>query len=189
MGVWQTDGQTDDGQSDPYMLLCFAGDTKTTPLVEAKSEQANSENCGLPLGNKFDLEVGQRSLSRSQHGTIWKVFSQRTHMPSIKALPVIVQKLWPRLKFFWRTDRRTDECDLMSPRFRESGEQKAILEQSWQSRSKVSDLDIIQKGILSKVCVPNLKSLLLMMQKFWRLKFKTDILFSEPGRMSGELMS
>ena len=33
MGVWQTDGRTDrqteDGQSDPYVSLCFAGDTKT----------------------------------------------------------------------------------------------------------------------------------------------------------------
>ena len=25
----QTNGQTDDGQSDPYVPLCFAGDTKT----------------------------------------------------------------------------------------------------------------------------------------------------------------
>ena len=25
----QTDGQTDAGQSDPYVPLCFAGDTKT----------------------------------------------------------------------------------------------------------------------------------------------------------------
>ena len=24
-----TDGQTDNGQSDPYVSLCFAGDTKT----------------------------------------------------------------------------------------------------------------------------------------------------------------
>ena len=67
-------------------------------------KQANSENCGPPLDNKFDLEVGQRSLSRSRHGTIRKVLSQRTHMPSIKALSVIVQKLWPRLVFV--TDRR-----------------------------------------------------------------------------------
>ena len=32
LGVRQTDGQTDrqtDGQSDPYVSLCFAGDTKT----------------------------------------------------------------------------------------------------------------------------------------------------------------
>ena len=64
-----------------------------------KLEQANSENCGPPLGNKFDLEEGQRSPSRSRHGTIGKVLSQGTHMPSIKALSVIVQKLWPRLKF------------------------------------------------------------------------------------------
>ena len=61
--------------------------------------QANSENCGPPLGNKFDLEEGQRSPSRSRHGTTGKVLSQGTHMPSIKALSVIVQKLWPRLKF------------------------------------------------------------------------------------------
>ena len=62
-------------------------------------EQANSENCGPPLGNKFDLEVGQRSSSRSRYGTTGKVLSQGTHMPSIKGLSVIVQKLWPRLKF------------------------------------------------------------------------------------------
>ena len=61
-----------------------------------------------PLSNKFDLEVGQRSPSRSRHGTTGKVLSQGTHMPSIKALSVIVQKLWPRLKFLWQTDRQTD---------------------------------------------------------------------------------
>ena len=66
---------------------------------EPLNEQANSENCGPPLGNKFDLEVGQRSPSRSRHGTTGKVLSQGTHMPSINALSVIVQKLWPRLKF------------------------------------------------------------------------------------------
>ena len=62
-------------------------------------KQVNSENCGPPLGNKFDLKVGQRSLSRSRYGTTGKVLSQGTHVPSIKALSVIVQKLWPRLKF------------------------------------------------------------------------------------------
>ena len=67
--------------------------------LRSLQKQANSENCGPPLGNKFDLEVGQRSWSRSQHGIIGKVLSQRTHMPSIKALPSIVQKLLPRLKF------------------------------------------------------------------------------------------
>ena len=28
----QTDGHTDAGQSDPYVSLCFAGDTKIGPL-------------------------------------------------------------------------------------------------------------------------------------------------------------
>ena len=89
------------------------------------SGNKNWENCGPPLGNKFDLGKGQRSPSRSRHGTTRKVLSQGTHMPIIKALSVIVQKLWPRLKFLWQTDRQThrqrDEWDLMSPRFRESG--------------------------------------------------------------------
>ena len=35
-------------------------------LEESKNSQANSENCGTPPGNNFDLEVGQRS--RSRHG-------------------------------------------------------------------------------------------------------------------------
>ena len=54
------------------------------------------------------ITVGQRSSPRSRHGTIGKVLSQRTHMPNIKVLPIIVQKLWPRLKFLWQTDRRTN---------------------------------------------------------------------------------
>ena len=29
----RTDRQTDAGQSDPYMPLCFAGDTKNMPLI------------------------------------------------------------------------------------------------------------------------------------------------------------
>ena len=35
-------------------------------------QQANSENCGPPPGSNFDLEVGQRSRSRSRHGVNWK---------------------------------------------------------------------------------------------------------------------
>ena len=66
--------------------------TKHLTHLKKKGKQANSENCGPPLGNKFDLEVGQRSPSRSRHGTTGKVLSQGTHMPSIKALSVIVQK-------------------------------------------------------------------------------------------------
>ena len=35
MTTWQTDG-TDAGQSDPYVPLCFAGDTKNTFIVTCK---------------------------------------------------------------------------------------------------------------------------------------------------------
>ena len=33
----RTDGRTDDGQSDPYVSLCFAGDTKMICLCRKKS--------------------------------------------------------------------------------------------------------------------------------------------------------
>ena len=33
----QTDGQTDAGQSDPYVMLCFAGDTKMSANLLVKS--------------------------------------------------------------------------------------------------------------------------------------------------------
>ena len=65
----------------------------------SETKQANSENCGPQLGIKFDYEVGQRSRSRSRYETVGKVLSQGTHMPSIKALSVIVQKFLPRFKF------------------------------------------------------------------------------------------
>ena len=35
-------------------------------LEESNNSQENSENCGPPPGNNFDLEVDQRS--RSRHG-------------------------------------------------------------------------------------------------------------------------
>ena len=40
-----------------------------------------------------------------------KVLSQGTHMCNMKALSLLVKKLWPRLSLLWtdrRTDRRTD---------------------------------------------------------------------------------
>ena len=70
------------------------------------SKQANSENCGPPRGNKFDLEKGRRS--RSQNGANWKGLSQGTCMPNINALSLILQKIWARLKFLWQTDGGTD---------------------------------------------------------------------------------
>ena len=45
---------TDDG--DGRLDLCGEGMT----VLEMEIIQANSENCGTPLGNKIDLEVGQK---------------------------------------------------------------------------------------------------------------------------------
>ena len=41
-----TDGQTDAGQSDPYVPLCFAGDTKT-PHVKYIGNHIFFINCDL----------------------------------------------------------------------------------------------------------------------------------------------
>ena len=100
-------------------LLCDSVVKWSSGKMKNTYKQANWENCGPLLHNKFDLEEGQRS----RNITIRKVLSQRTHIPSIKAPPVIVQKLWPSLKFLWQTDRQMDEWDLMSLRFHESWEQ------------------------------------------------------------------
>ena len=43
-------------------------------ITQNKCKQANSKNCGPPPGNKFDLEVGQRS--RSRHGVNLKGLTQ-----------------------------------------------------------------------------------------------------------------
>ena len=56
------------------------------------------------------LKVGQISRSRSQGQKLWyhvykKVLSQRIHMSNMKALSLLVSKLWPRLKFFKSTCR------------------------------------------------------------------------------------
>ena len=86
----------------------------STPLLRFNSTQcsyqANSEICDPPLSNRFDLEVGQKSWSRWEHGTIGKVLSQRTHMQSITFLPSTA-KCMAKVKVFdidRRTDRRTD---------------------------------------------------------------------------------
>ena len=53
---------------------------------------------------KAFLTVGQTSRSRLQgqkfHGTNRKVLSQGMFIWNTKALPLLVRKLWPRLKFF-----------------------------------------------------------------------------------------
>ena len=89
------------------MLLCFAGDTKTTPLVEAKSEQANSENCGLPLGNKFDLEGRSKVTVKV---TTWYhlkgLFTKNTHA-KYQSSTCNSAKVMAKVKVFL-TDRQTD---------------------------------------------------------------------------------
>ena len=91
--------------------------------------QANSKNCGPPPDNKFDLEIGQRSRSRSQYGTNRKGLSQWSFIPNINAVSLKLQKIWARLKFLWQTEgqtnRQTDEWDLMSPDFAKGGGQKS----------------------------------------------------------------
>ena len=62
-------------------------------IFKGPIKQANSENCGPPRGNKFDLEKGQRSSSRSRHGTIRKGLSQGPCMPNMNALSLILQKI------------------------------------------------------------------------------------------------
>ena len=55
----RTDGQTDAGQSDPYVSLCFAGDTKTT-YKQTKDKNLISKQYTL-----FDLS----SFSHSDCGS------------------------------------------------------------------------------------------------------------------------
>ena len=50
-----------------------------------------------------------RSMSRSWHDANWKDSSQGSCMPNINALSLILEKIWARLKFLWRTDRWTNE--------------------------------------------------------------------------------
>ena len=70
--------------SDIHILLNY---------IRFYNKQANSKNCGPPPGNKFDLEVGQRSRSRSPHGTNGHDLSQGSWMPNINALSLILQKI------------------------------------------------------------------------------------------------
>ena len=53
-------------------------------------------------------------------GTMWKVLSQGIHMCNMKALSLLIGKLWPRLKFlFTHTRRRRHQgYDISSPDIR-----------------------------------------------------------------------
>ena len=70
---------------------------------------------------RFGALIGQGQGHKVKIGIDGKGLSQGIHMWNMKAVPITVQKLWPRLKFLWQrdggTDGRTDEWDLMSPTF------------------------------------------------------------------------
>ena len=64
----RTDRQTDDGQSDPYVLLCFAGDTIIQP---SKSGQGQTVN---------DVIRIQRLHQSRNHRRFLLLFSIRYHL-------------------------------------------------------------------------------------------------------------
>ena len=51
-----TTGQTDTGQSDPYVPLCFAGDTKSRSNA-TKVEVAKGNNSSKSQSNKTKVEL------------------------------------------------------------------------------------------------------------------------------------
>ena len=53
----QTDGQTDAGQNDPYVPLCFAGDTKVIPMCRYAS-QVTQKQSKTTQGNAGRVHVG-----------------------------------------------------------------------------------------------------------------------------------
>ena len=64
--------------------------------------------------NVIFFNVGQRSRSQvKDFGTDGEVLSQEIHMCNMKALPITVQKLLSRLKFFG-TDKQTDSSSPQS---------------------------------------------------------------------------
>ena len=46
------------------------------------------------------VKLQGQSHEVKNNGTMWKVLSQGIHMCNMKALSLLVRKLWPRLKFF-----------------------------------------------------------------------------------------
>ena len=115
MGVWQTDGQTDDGQSDPYVSLCFAGnyasqatqklkesdDTLTWSVVHenkksyAKFKLNMSKHVGEKCGKRVDrdpdgqTETGLRvGRTNKHHHTIIRPVWRRAYKNSV--LPLFI---------------------------------------------------------------------------------------------------
>ena len=114
-------------------------------------------NTDAPSGNKVQNGYFKNKGHGQGHkvidlGVIWKGFISRVCMQNMKSLSLTVQKLWPRLKFLIKI---------------------AIFRTQGHGRGhKVIDLVVIWKGFISRVGMPNMKSLSLTVQKLWpRLKF------------------
>ena len=86
-----------------YFFWIFELIINSNSLISRSGNHARQHGSlwSLP-GNKFDLEVGERS--KSTHGTNQKGLSQGSCMPNINGLSLILQKIWVRLKFLWQTD-------------------------------------------------------------------------------------
>ena len=71
--------------------IFITSETRMVIFVDgsARKRTSNSENCGPPPGNNFDLNEGQRS----RHGVNGKGLSQGPCMANINVLSLILQKI------------------------------------------------------------------------------------------------
>ena len=102
-----------------YLMKLHA--IKHTSKLVFINQQANSENCGPPPGNNFDLEEGQRS--RSLHGVKWKGFVTRIMHAKYQCFIINTSEDMGQVKVFvtdGRTEGWTDRRKSFNvPRFRE----------------------------------------------------------------------
>ena len=63
----QTHGQTDTGQSDPYVPLCFAGDTKTLHQKCIPDRQCQTEKSSTRLPDGFSCPGYKEYISDNLH--------------------------------------------------------------------------------------------------------------------------
>ena len=90
--VWQTDGQ-----SDPYVSLCFAGDTKSCGCVVVKLFACGAWDGGSIPGHRYDIIDWLSPGSKSRYG--WKIaYFKSEVIPKTKPTNCILQ----------------DQCQVMS---------------------------------------------------------------------------
>ena len=87
-------------------LLPVEGDQNAGNLLVSSKSNKHKRIVIFCAGNNFHLALGQRS--RSQHDAIRKVLSHGSgrSMQGMNALSLILQKMWPRLKFKRQTKRQ-----------------------------------------------------------------------------------